>query len=109
MTMNVVVLFILTILLTNSTYKRYMVKRILTDFKSQSEYDSLLDYGIDKADYTPFKVMKLLHLDKYVNCGTYYILVRKVYLLEIIFSIMGYLLVVILNLCPYGELMQIKL
>lgn len=75
----------------------------------QEEYDSFLDYGIDNAGFKPFQFMKSVRLGRLVNSDKYYKFISKWYLFQVLMSILGFILLFVLNYFDSLDILKIKL
>ena len=108
MTINTAICFILTLMFVSGLYKRIMIKSIRRNFEAQDEYDSFCDYGIEKACFKPFSVMKFLRLSRVVNSNFYYKFMSKLYLFQVLISIIGFIGLFILNYFDSLDILKIK-
>lgn len=109
MTLNTMFCFLLTLSLLSSLYKRIMIKMLRKGFLNQDDYDSFLSYGIDNVDFRPFKIMKFLRLGKLVDTNIYYKIVSKIYLFQVLLSVLGFISLFVLNYFDTLNILKIKL
>ena len=95
-------------MLVSGLYKRIMIKSIRRNFEAQDEYDSFCDYGIEEACFKPFSVMKFLRLSRVVNSNFYYKFMSKLYLFQVLISIIGFIGLFILNYFDSLDVLKIK-
>lgn len=108
MTLNTVTCFILTLIFVSGLYKLIMIKFIRKNFEAQDKYDSFCDYGINEACFKPFSIMKFLRLSRVVNSNFYYKFMSKLYLFQVLISIIGFIGLFILNYFDSLDVLKIK-
>lgn len=97
MTLNTLISFLLTLIFISGLYKRIMIKVLKKEFSNQDSYISFLEYGIAVASFRPFQVMKFLRLTRLVETNMYYKIISKIYLVQVLFSLLGFVALFIAN------------
>ena len=75
----------------------------------QDKYTSFLDYGIDNANFKPFRFMKAVKLGRFVSTDKYYKFVSTLYLFQVLLSILGFVLLFMFNYFDSLGILRIKL
>lgn len=100
--------FVLTIMLLSGLYKRIMIKLIRKNFLLQDRYSSFIDYSLCEAGFYPFRVYKFLKLDRLVDSDIYYKFMSKIYLFQVLFSILGFIVLLVLNYFDTLDILKFK-
>ena len=108
MTLNTMICFLLTLMFISGLYKRIMIKSIRKGFEIQDDYTSFCDYGIEEANFRPFSILKFLKLSRLVNSNFYYKFMSKLYLFQVLISIIGFIGLFILNYYDSTGILKIK-
>ena len=78
-------------------------------FLSQSEYTSCLEFGITEAGYKPCVRLKFFKLGRVVETKFYYKIISKIYVLQVLLTILIYIGLLIINYLDEVGYMSIKL